>query len=149
EDRRRDGIERNLRRRPRLEARAAGEDLGSRVELDAVIAPFGRGTGEAGEKPGEGTAGLRERHGTEHVRRRPPRRDPEEGVVAAERNPLEVGGDPARIVLGPLAAAPQRRVAAGDDPDDLPGIRAEGRRTLARIEDAEPPARPRAGVDEP
>src|SRR6185503_14307314 len=62
---------------------------------------------------------------------------------------VHLGGTARRRVLGALLGLEDRGKSAGDDPLHLVGVAAEGRRTLARVEDAEPPRGSGADVEQP
>ncbi len=142
-------IQDELLRGPGFEARAAGDDLGTRQRRDRDLARrFERRGGGAREGDRRGAALARPAHRAQHKRRLAARGDADHRVVRAHLPGVHLARTCGGVILGALDGREQRARAPGDHRLDKVGGRAERRRALGGVQRGHAPARPRAHVHE-
>ncbi|MFN9954761.1 MAG: hypothetical protein ACK55I_16820, partial [bacterium] len=99
----RDAVEREFGCRPGLEPRGPRDDFGPRVHEQEMIAALGCFARRARQERREGTALFGQGHGATRIRRRAASRDANHRVLGTDRQPIELGGDAARVIFHALA----------------------------------------------
>ncbi|MNY24765.1 hypothetical protein D3C86_1585030 [compost metagenome] len=108
-----------------------------------------RGQGIAGDERRPGALTLRRLQCAMHVRSAAAGRDSDHQVLGAHAPGFQVRGSRLGVVLGSLDGPGQGLGPPGNQPLEPLGRGREGRRNLGRIQDAQPPARSRADIEDP
>jgi hypothetical protein len=147
---RRDRVQHQLLRRPRLHPGRARDHLGADDDRDPVLRERAQQrVGRAGDGDRQRAAVARCLQARDDVGRPPARREPDDRVRRGDTGRRDVGRTGLGVVLGRFLRLGERVRPAGDDRDDEPGRDAERRAALRRVDLSQPAGRAGAEIDEP